>query len=154
MAIAKWYAPALNKVLTKQVDLVNDTIKVALVTSSYSPNQDTHDEWADVTGEASGTGYTAGGKALASKTMTYDSTANHWTFDAADTTWTGASVTFRYAVIYDDTASGKPLLGYVDFQSNQTATNQDLTIKWEYEYQDPVTFDITTDSGILRAAAA
>lgn len=143
MATGKWFGPAIGKVLGKQVDLVNDSIKVGLVTASYTPNQDTHDEWADVSAnEASGTGYTAGGKVLSSKTMTYDSANNWWTFDAADLTWTSVSVSFRYAVIYDDTASGKPLLGYVDFGTTQTATAQDLIIKWE----------TTGDTGILRAS--
>ncbi|MFI2208686.1 hypothetical protein [Streptomyces sp. NPDC020141] len=143
MATGKWFGPAIGKVLGKQLDLVNDSIKVALVAGSYTPNQDTHDEWADVSAnETSGTGYTAGGKVLASKTMTYDSTNNWWTFDAADLTWSTVSVSFRYAVIYDDTASGKPLLGYIDFGSTQTATAQDLVIKWE----------TTGDTGILRAS--
>ncbi|WP_206315344.1 hypothetical protein [Streptomyces sp. C1-2] len=152
MAVGKWFGPALGKVLGKQIDLVNDTIKVALVTGSYSPNVDTHDEWADVSAnEASGTGYTAGGVALSSKTLTYDSTNNYWTFDAADIAWSGVTLSFRYAVIYDDTATGKPLLGYVDFGSSQSATNQDVGIKWEFFYQDPESMAITTDSGILRA---
>lgn len=152
MTISKWFGPALSKVFGKQIDLVNDSIKVALVTGSYSPNIDTQDEWADVSAnEASGSGYAAGGVSLVSKTLTYNSTNNYWTFDAADVTWTGVSVSFRYVVIYDDTATGKPLIGYVDFGSTQTAANQDLKIKWEYFYQDPETFDITTDSGILRA---
>jgi len=153
MATAKWYGPAIGKVLGKQIDLVNDSIKVALVTASYTPNRDTHDEWADVSSnEMSGTGYTAGGKTLASKTLTYSSTNDWWTFDAADVSWTAVTASFRYAVLYDDTVSGKPLIGLVDFGSTQTATNQDLTIKWEYFYQDPESMAITTDSGILRAS--
>ncbi|MET8270178.1 hypothetical protein [Streptomyces sp. NPDC005096] len=138
----KWYGPAVGKVLGKQLDLINDTIKVALVKSTYTPNQDTHDEWADVSAnESTGTGYTAGGKTLASKTLTYNSTSNAWTFDAADLTWSSVSTAFQYAVIYDDTASGKPLLAYLDFGSTQTATTQDVLIKWE----------TTGDTGILRA---
>ncbi|MFF8482897.1 hypothetical protein [Streptomyces antibioticus] len=147
-----WYGPAIGKALGKQIDLVNDTIKVALVTASYTPNRDTHDEWADVsTYEMSGTGYTAGGKALTSKTWTYSNSNDAWTFDAADSTWTSITASFRYAVIYDDTVSGKPLLGILDFGSTQTASNQDMTIKWEYFYQDPDSMSIETDSGILRA---
>ncbi|MFI9490491.1 hypothetical protein ACIG8K_02785 [Streptomyces halstedii] len=152
MTTANWYGPAIGKVLGKQIDLVNDTIKVALVSGSYTPNRDTHDEWADVSAnEVTGTGYTAGGKTLVSKTLTYSNTKDYWTFDAADLTWTSATVSFRYAVIYDDTATGKPLLGIVDFGS-QSASNQDVAIKWEYFYQDPESSAITTDSGILRVS--
>ncbi|MFJ6305049.1 hypothetical protein [Streptomyces althioticus] len=153
MATAKWYGPAIGKVLRKQIDLMNDTIKVALVTSSYTPNRDTHDEWAGVSSfEMSGSGYTAGGQALNSKTITYSNSDDWWTFDAADSSWSGVTASFRYAVIYDDTASGKPLIGIVDFGSTQTAVNQDMTIKWEYFYQDPESSSIVTDSGILRAS--
>ncbi|MEL5958046.1 hypothetical protein AADR41_25365 [Streptomyces sp. CLV115] len=153
MATAYWYGPALQKMMTKQMDLVNDTIKVALVKSTYTPNRNTHDEWADVSAnEVTGTGYTAGGIALASKTLTYNTTNKYWTFDAADSTWTNANVVFRYAVIYDDTATGKPLLGYVDFGTAQTVTNQDLTIQWSILEQDPESGTFYSDSGILRVS--
>ena len=142
MATGKWYGPAIAKMATKQIDWTNDTIKVALVTSTYTPDQDAHDEWADVSAnEVSGTGYTAGGKVLSGKTLTYDSGTNTWTYDASDALWNSVSVTFRYAVIYDDTAAGKPLLGYIDFTTNRTATAQNLTIKWESG----------ASSGILKA---
>lgn len=142
MATGKWYGSAVSKMATKQIDWTNDTIKVGLVTSTYTPDVDTHDEWADVSAnEASGSGYTAGGKTLSGKTLTYDAATNTWTFDASDVLWNGVTVTFRYAVIYDDTVSGKPLLGYIDFTSNQVATAQDLTIKWESG----------ANSGILKA---
>ena len=123
MATGKWYGPAIAKMATKQIDWTNDTIKVALVTSTYTPDQDAHDEWADVSAnEVSGTGYTAGGKVLSGKTLTYDSGTNTWTYDASDALWNSVTVTFRYAVIYDDTAAGKPLLGYIDFTTNKNAT--------------------------------
>jgi hypothetical protein len=47
--------------LTGAVDLDTDTLKLALVTSSYTPST-THDEWADVSANevATGSGYTTG----------------------------------------------------------------------------------------------
>lgn len=147
------YASMANKALTKQIDLVNDTIKVALVTNAYVPNTDTHDEWNDVSSfESNGTGYTAGGIVLSSKTLTYDSAQNRWTFDAADVAWTNASASFRYAVLYDDTATNKPLIAYVDFGATQNATNQDVTVRWEISEQDPDSGTIYSDSGILRVS--
>lgn len=140
MATAKWYGPAINRVLTKVIDLSADTIKVALCTTTYSPNYDTHGVYADLTNQTTGTGYTAGGITLTSKTITQDTTNDWWTFDAADVTWSSASFSFRYAIIYDDTAASKPLIAAIDFGSTQTATAQDLTIKWES----------MSDSGILR----
>ncbi|MFG2634942.1 hypothetical protein ACGFX8_13665 [Streptomyces sp. NPDC048362] len=147
------YASMANKALTKQIDLVNDTIKVALVTGSYVPNTDTRDEWNDASAfESNGSGYTAGGNVLSSKTLTYDATKNEWTWDAADTSWTNANLTFRYAVLYDDTATGKPLIAYVDFGTAQTVTNQNVTIRWEISEQDPDSGSFYFDSGILRVS--
>jgi hypothetical protein len=131
---AFWYGNALLKALNKEINWSNDTIKVALVTSAYTPNQDTHAYFSDITNEASGTGYTAGGATLASKTATYNASTNVITLDAADVTWTTATITARYAVIYDaspGTAATNPLLAYVDFGADQTATNGNFAITWD-----------------------
>jgi hypothetical protein len=128
------YGNFLLKALNKEIDFDSDTIKVALLTSSYTPNQDTHDYFNDVsTYEVSGTGYTAGGNTLASKTATYDSGTNVIVLDAADTTWASSTITARYAVVYDSTgtASTSALIGYVDFGSDQSSTNGNFTITWD-----------------------
>lgn len=106
-----------------------------LVTSSYSPNQDTHNFIDDVTNEVSGTGYTAGGQALASKTVTQDDTDNEGVFDAADTTWASSTITARGAVLYKDTGtpSTSPVLCYFDFGSDQISSNGNFTIAWNAE---------------------
>ena len=132
---SKLYGNFLLKALNKEVDFDTDTIKVALVTSSYTPNQDTHDYWDDVVAnEASGTGYTTGGNTLASKTATYDAGTNVIVLDAADVTWSSSTITARYAVVYDDsgaTNAAKTLIGYVDFGSDQSSTNGNFTITWD-----------------------
>jgi hypothetical protein len=127
---SKLYGQFLQKALNKEVDFDSDTIKVALLTSSYSPNQDTHDYYDDVnTYEVS-----QGGVTLASKTSTYDSANNVIILDAADVTWSSSTITARYAVVYDDspaTNGTKPLIGYVDFGSDQSSTNGNFTITWD-----------------------
>ena len=132
---SKLYGNFLAKALNKEVDWDSDTIKVLLASSSYTPNQDTHDYLDDVsTYEVSGTGYTTGGNTLASKTVTYDGTNNVVILDAADVTWSSSTITARYAVVYDDagaTAGSKPLIGYVDFGSDQSSTNGNFTITWD-----------------------
>lgn len=70
---------------TSAVDYLSDTIKVALCTSSYAYNLDTHEFFSDVTNEITGTGYTSGGATLGSKTITYTA-ANSWSPAAATTT--------------------------------------------------------------------
>jgi len=130
---SKLYGNFLVKALNKEVDWDTDTIKVALATSSYTPNQDTHDYFNDVTNEVTGTGYTAGGNTLGSKTITYDDANNVIVLDAADTTWGSSTITARYAIVYASTgtASTSPLIGYVDFGSDQSSTNGNFTITWD-----------------------
>ena len=131
---SKLYGNFLLKALNKEVDYDTDTIKVALLTSSYTPDQDAHDYFNDVSSfEVSGTGYTAGGNTLASKTATYDSATNVIILDAADTTWASSTITARYAVVYDSTgtSSTSALIGYVDFGSDQASTNGNFTITWD-----------------------
>jgi hypothetical protein len=74
-------------------DFLSDTIKYALTTSTYTPNLDTHETFADITNEVTGTGYTAGGVTVGSKTITYTA-ANSWA-----TTWaTGTAYTVGQVV--------------------------------------------------------
>lgn len=127
------YGAFIDHLAQKRIDLDTDTIKVALCTSTYTPNQDTHDYFNDITNEVSGTGYTAGGATLGSVTWTYSSGSNTWTLDAADTSWASSTITARYAIIYVDTAgasSTDPLIGYVDFGSDIVSTGGTFLITW------------------------
>jgi hypothetical protein len=130
---AKWYGQSLLKALNKEIDFDTDTIKVMLCTSAYTPDQDAHVyKDVSVTNEVTGTGYTAGGATLASKTITYTGATNIIALDAADVTWASSTITARYAVIYDDSpASSKPLLAYVDFGADQASNNGNFTITWD-----------------------
>ena len=135
MATSKAYINLTKALFNKEVDWDSDTIKVMLVSSSYTPNQDTHDYLDDVsTYEVTGTGYTAGGQALASKTVTLDAANNVLVLDAADVTWASSTITARYAVVYDDspaTAATKPLIGYIDLVSDQSSNNGNFVIEWD-----------------------
>jgi len=132
-ATGKWYGQALLKALNKEVDWDTDAVKVMLCSAAYVPDQDGHVYLSHVTGEVSGTGYTAGGQELVSKTITYDAVNNKVVLDAADVTWPNATITARYAVIYVDTANPatSPLLGYIDFGQDVSSTNGNFTIVWD-----------------------
>ena len=123
------------KIMDGSIDLDTDTIKVALVTSTYTPDQDVHDFFDDVTNEVTGTGYTAGGASLASKAVTVDTTDNEGVFDAADVTWATSTITARGAVIYKSTgtASTSALICYLDFTTDKTSSAGDFTIAWNAE---------------------
>lgn len=120
------------------IDWVNDTIKVALCTSTYAPNVDTHDFFDDITNElGTGGGYTAGGITLTTKTATIDTTNDEAEFDAADADW-GASTSIgpcRYAIIYKSTgtASTSPLIGYVNFGQDEQSSSGTFKITWAAE---------------------
>lgn len=64
-----------------------------LVSRTDVPVQTLHKGFADVTNQASGTGYTTGGAALASKTVTQDNTKNRSVLDAASTNFSSSTFT-------------------------------------------------------------
>ena len=133
----KWFGEGayglLSATAARRVDWVGDTLKVMLCTSTFVPNQDTHNFKDDVTNEITGTGYTAGGVTLGTKTLTYDTGSNTVRADAADSVWSTATFTARIAVLYKDTgvAGTSPVLGYGDFGSDISVTAANFTITWD-----------------------
>lgn len=140
MASMKWYGLPLKSLIDGSTlfDWNTDTIKVAVVTSAYTPDQDAHDFWNDVSAnEASASGYTAGGATLTTPTVTYDTANNRIVLDADDVSWT-STITGRYLIVYKDTGTSttSPLLGYYD---NVT------------DFGGGSTLDVTWDAtGVLR----
>jgi hypothetical protein len=131
MAVTSYlYASFPQKAMRAEIDFADDTIRVALCTSSYTPDQDNHDYFDDITNEVVGTGYVADGEALASKTDNVASDVT--TLDAADVTWSSSSITARYGIIYKDTgtASTSPLIGYIDFGEDKSSSDGDFTLTW------------------------
>lgn len=128
----KLYGSLPAKLANKEIDFDTDTIKVALATSLYTPDQDAHAYFSSITNEVTGTGYTAGGATLASKTVTYTAGTNTQAFDAADTTWPASTITARYAIVYESTgtAATSALIGYVDFGADVSTTADTFTITW------------------------
>lgn len=123
-------------IMNGSIDLDTDTIKVALVTSTYTPNQDTHTKFSDITNEVSGTGYTAGGATLANKAVTADNTDNEGVFDADDVTWSTSTITARGAVLYKSrggAASADELICYIDFTTDKSSTAGNFTLQWNSE---------------------
>jgi hypothetical protein len=115
-----------------QMDLLSDTLKMTLHTSTYTPNIDTHEAFSSATNELStANGYTANG---ATKTLTYNATGNISTFVCDDISWTasGGSLVFQYAVLHDDTVSTgppvKPLIGYIDCGAQTITTGNTFTL--------------------------
>jgi hypothetical protein len=125
------YNSFLRDIQNGTIDLDTDTIKLMLVTSSYTPNIDTHTKRSDVTNEVVGTGYTAGGVTLAGKTVTQNNTNNTGVFDADNITITTSTITARAGVLYKSrggASSADELIGYLDFGSDIVSTAGDFNI--------------------------
>lgn len=120
------YGKGKEKLLTAAINLSSDTIKAAIVSSSYTPNLSTHEFHSDISATVLNTPGTLG-----TKTVTLG------VFDAADITYTAVTSgsTAKAIVIYKDTGlSGtSPLLAYIDTITGfPLATNGgDITIVWD-----------------------
>ncbi len=127
---AKLFGPGLQSLLNGEIDWDTDVIKAMITTSAYVPNQDTHRYKSSVTNEVSGTGYTAGGATLASKTATYDAPTNTLVLDCADIVFTTSTITGRNVVFYVSTGSDatSALIGYWDNGTDFVTTAADLTL--------------------------
>jgi hypothetical protein len=123
-ASSKVYGLALLSLASGQINFTGSTVKAILLTSSYTPNQDTHRYKSDLSGEAVGTGYTAGGQAVTGKTVTYSATSNTATWACDSPAWPTTTVSARYLAFYVDTGTSttSPLISYVDFGLDVTST--------------------------------
>jgi len=104
-----------------------DTIYMALYTSSASLDASTSAYTAS--GEASGTGYAAGGQELTKVAPTSSGTTAF--IDFADETWSTATITARGALIYNTTPAHtytNPSVVVLDFGGDKTSTSGDFTV--------------------------
>jgi hypothetical protein len=123
------YNSAVDDMARGAIDFDTDTFKVLLVTSSYTPDKDTHDKRNDVTNEVSGTGYTAGGVTSVC-TVTKDTANDRVTLSFAAVSWASSTITARGAVIYKSTgtASNDNLVAYNDFGSDVASASGTFTV--------------------------
>lgn len=137
MAAFNKFQSFIEKVFEADIDFAADTFMVAL--TNTAPNA-TDDELADITQIANGNGYTTGGTAT---TITASSqTAGTYKAVASDVVFTasGSLGPFRYAVLYDDTATGDPLVGWWDYGSAITLAAAET-----------FTVDFDATNGVLQA---
>lgn len=130
--MAKWkvYNTAKLKLGQAIVDLSSHTFKMALFEAASNANTLTHDELADLTSQvANGSGYTTGGVTLTGVTWTNSSGTITFDFDFAS--WIGVTGGFlcQYAVVYDDTVSGDPLICVTNLGSITVGTDEELKIE-------------------------
>ncbi|MDP3789140.1 MAG: hypothetical protein Q8R48_01930 [Candidatus Omnitrophota bacterium] len=113
--------------MKKDIDLEVDTIKVMLLSSSHAFNPD-HNLVSQISAnEITGTGYTAGGAALANKTVTQDDTNDKAKWDADDVSWQNSTITARFAVLYD---ANNNLIACIDFAEDKSSSSGEFKIQW------------------------
>ena len=134
MATTTWFGLGMKAVQSGAIDLDTDTFKIMLTDNTYTPDQDAHDFRNDVTGEITGTGYSAGGLTLTGVSLTYDGTSNEIRLDwSTDPSWSSATFTAYKAVIYKSrggASSADELLCWIDFGGAQTVTAGTFTIQF------------------------
>jgi hypothetical protein len=127
------YAKGIVALGNGAIDFDTSNIRLSLHTNSASVDLNTHDFLSDVTNEiANGSGYTTSGQTVANCTVT--STAAVIKFAGDNTTWTAATISARYGVLYKNTGSGDssswPVLALFDFGSTQSSSSGTFNVAW------------------------
>lgn len=122
---ASMYDLGRDACVNKQVDLINDTIKVALVGAGYVANMTTDQFYTSISSAVIGT----------PSTLTSKSTNSSGTFSAANivTATIASGSTITQAVIYQDTgtAGTSRLLAREDVTPNIPTNGGTVTIAWD-----------------------
>ena len=108
-----------------------NALKVCLLKPTYVIDSDNQKLYTDISAqEVTGTGYTAGGLTLASKTVVYDPATDRTNLICNDSVWgPGATFDCAYAAIYDSGGT-KPLWSIVNFEETKSVSNGSFTIDW------------------------
>jgi hypothetical protein len=123
MPITQAFTLAAKQAMLNGTHQTGHVYKIALYTSAATLSNAT--TVYSTTNEVVGTGYTAGGATLSGRTVSLDGTTAVMTFNNA--TWPSSTITARGAIIYNDTAAGKPVVSVHDFGSDVTSTNGTFT---------------------------
>lgn len=123
------------------IDLINDTIKGMLLTSSHTTSITADIYIDDVSAnEASGTGYSAGGFTVDG--LSKDVSTATTKYDATDETLSTATVTARYIAWYKDTGTPgtSPIISIEDLGADKTSTAGD----WVYTVASGGLYNVTS----------
>lgn len=145
---AKWFGNGVKNIANGNIiwkATGGSTVYCALLTSSWTPDQDANAAWSDISSYevANGNGYATNGQAITLSDPTYDATTNETRLTAGSVTWANSTITARYAVIYKytGTPSTSYLIGWQDFGQNESSSSGNFAITW-------------ATNGILKITAA
>lgn len=122
-------------------DLTNDTIKLALLTSAVTPtSDDATPRWGASSGVdydgnecTAGGNYASGGVTLAT-TITVQNTTDDCLFDLADLLIASDAsnpTDAHWGLLYNDSATNKEAIGFVDFDSDRDLSTGAFSITWD-----------------------
>lgn len=135
--VAHTYTKYGISAVEKFSDYVNNDIKVMLLSAyTVGTTQDSAQFLSDVVTigtatEATGTGYTAGGQSLTTKTVSVGAANHVVTLSCANPSWPNSTLTAAYALFYDNTpatTTTKPVILYWDFGGNVSSTSGVFTL--------------------------
>lgn len=132
---SQFYGLAVRDIVSGTINLKADTFG-AMLTAGYPFNQDVHHYRSTITGEITGSGYTAGGATITGVTISYGTAANEVRWDFDNPTWTAGSFSASQLIVFKSrggTSSADELVLYVEFGSTQTVSGTTFT------YQVPAT---------------
>jgi hypothetical protein len=125
------YNSAIDEMARGDIDFDTDTFKAMLVTSTYTPNKDTHEFRDDVTNEAPATGnYVAGGETT-TVTVTKDTANDKVTIQFGAVSWTSSTITARGLVYYKSrggASSADEIVAYNDFGGDVSSSGGTFSV--------------------------
>lgn len=128
MATFNRFNSFIEAVAEKKHDMSSDVFKVMLTNTAPVA---TNAVKADITEISAGNGYTAGGEVVT--VASSSQTSGTYTAAVNDSVlWTasgGAIASFRYAVMYNDTATNDELVGFWDYGSSISPATTE-TFEW------------------------
>lgn len=124
MAITAAFCNSFKQELFDGTHQAGDDYKIALFTSAATLNKST--TAYSTTNEVSGTGYSAGGQSLASRSVSLDGDTAivDW---GTDPSWPNSTITARGALIYNATRSNKAC-AVLDFGTDVVSSNGTFTV--------------------------
>lgn len=129
MATFNKFNSFVEAVAEKVHNLGSDTLKVALTNSAPSASNTV---LANITQIANGNGYTTGGTAASITSSSQTSGTYKLVLGDVVFTATGSMGPFRYAVLYNDTATNDELIGWWDYGSSiSLATGETFTVDFD-----------------------
>lgn len=110
------------------VDFANDSFKIILMDTGFTFDKDADATYADVSASelATGNGYTQNTKTLANVALSEDDTNDRLSVTWDDIVWTASGGSIGPtpgAIVFDDTTADDTVVGFIDFLSDQTATD-------------------------------